>query len=188
MLGFSWPQLAAAAAAAPVGAMLHELTHAGAARLLGASTRLSLARLHVDFEFEPGAPTWKHRVVLLAPGIVGLLVGGLWFAFGPGLGDWWLAALLFWSFYTISFGVEDYSLAAARGDPWWFERLGDRNQVAVTALAITTVGVGLWAAYHVAPEALKPSAYIVGRALHLAGGGVLFIGLWQIEQTSRAGA
>lgn len=53
-------------------AVLHELTHAVAAKALGGRVRrVDLLRLFVDFEIEAG---WRRRAVLLAPGVVGLVV------------------------------------------------------------------------------------------------------------------
>lgn len=52
-------------------AVLHELTHAAAGKLLGGRVRrVDLFRLFVDVEIEPG---WRRRAMLLAPGVVGLL-------------------------------------------------------------------------------------------------------------------
>lgn len=57
------------------GAVLHELTHAAAGKLLGGRVRrVDLLRLFVDVEIEPG---WRRRAMLLAPGVVGILVAPL---------------------------------------------------------------------------------------------------------------
>jgi len=56
-------------------AVLHELTHAAAAKALGGRVqRVDLLRLFVDVEIEAG---WRRRAVFLAPGILGLLTSPL---------------------------------------------------------------------------------------------------------------
>ena len=54
------------------GPILHELTHAAVARALGGSViDIDLFDLYVDFE-APSA--FRERLVLLAPGVIGLLL------------------------------------------------------------------------------------------------------------------
>jgi hypothetical protein len=68
-------ELAAGVAIIVWGAVLHELTHAAAAKALGGRIRrLDLLRLFVDVEIEAG---WRRRAVFLAPGILGLLASPL---------------------------------------------------------------------------------------------------------------
>lgn len=68
-------ELAAGVAIIVWGAVLHELTHAAAAKALGGRVRrLDLLRLFVDVEIEAG---WRRRAVFLAPGILGLLASPL---------------------------------------------------------------------------------------------------------------
>lgn len=88
------------------GAVLHELTHAAAGWLLGGSIRrVDIVQLFVDVEIEPG---WRRRLMLLAPGIVGLLLtpGAVAVAFSDA--DLLLRGAIVgaWAFYTFNGGTQ----------------------------------------------------------------------------------
>jgi len=87
-------------------AVLHELTHAAAAKALGGRVeRVDLLRLFVDFEIEAG---WRRRAVLLAPGVVGLLVTPLLLVVVRLDGSLMLvgSVVIGWVVYTFNGGAE----------------------------------------------------------------------------------
>lgn len=98
------------------GSIAHELTHAVAARLLGGKVvRISLLSLFVEYEMPADASTWRHRVVGLAPLIVGTLVAVS--ALVGGLipsGDAFVVGGVAWAVFTLWGSLEDLSLAASR--------------------------------------------------------------------------
>lgn len=193
VLGFTAAQLAVAAIAAPVGAMLHELTHAVTARLLGASTRLSLLELHVDYAFDEPAPNWKHRLVLLSPGITGLVWGSAAVLSGVDVGRWWLALALGWLFYTVSFRLEDYCLRAARGDEHPFT--GEKNKAALRGFVIVLAGSVALLGMDAAPAKWQMLLWMIGYSAMLGGAGGMFLELHHLgafdggrDEDTRAGA
>lgn len=100
--------LALAAIGAPVvGAWLHELTHAAAARLLGGEVHsVDLLSLFVDFEFDPRAPV-REQLVLLAPAIVGIAIAPIALIFWSGsVSPWTLVWVLAWVVYTLNGGAQ----------------------------------------------------------------------------------
>lgn len=107
-----------AMAAAVIGGLLHEATHAAAARLLGGRV-LDVGRdgwaLYVDWESTAGMTTLDVRLVQLAPALLGWSVAAAWIARHgwPTLSPTSIAALVGWAVYTVGGGLEDYSLGRA---------------------------------------------------------------------------
>lgn len=178
VLGFTGAQLAAGAVAAPAGAMLHELTHAATARLLGAKTKTSLLELHVDFEFPVGTPDWKHRLVLLSPGLTGIVWGSAVFLGGVPLGGWWLALAIGWLFYTISFRLEDYLLRAARDEEHPFS--GEKDMAALRGFVIVVAGVVFLLGINHVPTEWKALLWIGGFSCMLGGVSGMFLELHRL--------
>lgn len=97
---------AVAIAAFVAAAWLHELTHAAAVKLLGGEVvDVDLVELHTDYRFDPPAPV-RERLVLLAPGLVGLasapLLALLWR--GP-MTAWTAIGAVAWVIYTLNGGT-----------------------------------------------------------------------------------
>lgn len=124
------------------GAVLHELTHAATARLVGARVHtVDLWGLEVVYELPVTDPMWKDRVINLAPQLVGgsVAAGYLGVVGVPALSVGSAVALLGWTCYTLFGGLEDYSLAVAQDDTSWWDELHPRTRqtsVAVVSLAI----------------------------------------------------
>lgn len=107
-----------AAFAATVAGVLHEATHAAAARLVGGRVvdwGFDGWSLYVDWAAPHGIESWTVRSVQLAPAIVGWAVAGVWVARNgwPELSPWGVIGVLGWAVYTIGGGLEDYSVARA---------------------------------------------------------------------------
>lgn len=105
-----------AALAAVIGGLLHEATHAAAARLLGGRV-IDVGRdgwaLYVDWESTPGMTTLDVRLVQLAPALFGWSVAAVWLARNgwPNLSPATIVSILGWAIYTVGGGLEDYSFA-----------------------------------------------------------------------------
>lgn len=119
--------------------VLHELTHVAAALVAGARIRsVSVWGLSVEYEVPARSPTWVDRGINLSPALVGLTVGGLYYA----LAGWppvTLAGVLggiCWLRYTLVTSPEDYSLRAAHGEEWAWERLDRSEKQLVRGAAI----------------------------------------------------
>ena len=100
-------------------AWLHELTHAAAARALGADVlRVDLGALHVDYRWREPAPR-RDRLVKLAPAIVGIatlpLLTLLWagqLTIGVAI------AAVSWVIYTLNGGTEgELRLTSTASEP-----------------------------------------------------------------------
>jgi len=88
------------------GAFVHELTHAAAAKLLGGRVlNVDLIRLHVDIQMPTAT---RNRLMLLAPGIVGMglspLLVWLWMSRAPLVFKG--AVSIAWVLYTLNGGTE----------------------------------------------------------------------------------
>lgn len=120
---------AVAALTAVMGGLLHEATHAAAARLLGGRvagfTREGWA-IYTHWTPADGMTTLDVRLVQLAPALLGWAVGVVWvLRHGwPDLSPTAAVAVLGWAVYTIGGGASDYSLARAAAA---YEQRDDRQ-------------------------------------------------------------
>lgn len=123
--------------------VLHELTHAAAARLLGARVHdIDLINMHVTWEIDARASLWRDRVINLAPQLVGLTVALLVLATGVDvLTRSFVPVVVAWAWYTLGGGMADYRLAVARGDGWWWWRQSRARRRALLAAALTYGGI-----------------------------------------------
>lgn len=97
--------------------ILHELTHAAVVRRLGGHVDdINLLDMHVDWRLPASTPSWKLRLVGVAPlAIGGVCCVALFAVTGiPGaMNEFivWIAAL----WYTFGGGTEDYSIQESVG-------------------------------------------------------------------------
>lgn len=180
---------------AVAGAVLHEATHAVAAKLAGAtSVRLYLADLAVEYRMPAGEPTWKDRLVNLAPQLVGVgaLLGALVVGYRPS-GVSGVAVVLGWAVYTLLGGVEDYSLAAAHGEQrplssareWW-TGLGSTGREAAMAIGLSVVSMALWVSGFQVGGRLGATLLALSNAGFLAAAVVAVLAVVSIERTHAA--
>jgi hypothetical protein len=95
-------------------AVLHELTHAAAVRLVGGKVEgLSLRRLYVDWRVDD-ATRWQVRAISLAPQCVGVSVALAALVVGIPSGRAGIVAAASWAVYTLLGGRADFSLARAQ--------------------------------------------------------------------------
>lgn len=103
--------------AAIVGAVLHELAHAAVARARGCETDINWLQMTTEFQHPSrDLNTWEVRAISLAPQSIGVAVVSVALLTG-----WWqyislpIAGTL-WVSFVLMGGVEDYSVAASRGE------------------------------------------------------------------------
>lgn len=108
-----------AVAGTVIGKVAHELTHAAAALAVGArniDVRIfTLGHQHVAYRLAGGL--WRHRVIGLAPLVLGFVVILPGYLALQGRFSWDVVDLGFvfgWVWYTLRGGIEDYRFERAR--------------------------------------------------------------------------
>ena len=108
-----------AAVATVIAALLHELTHAVAARVIGGDIeRVGMTRLgpFVEWREPADCDVAAVRFVQLAPAIIGWgsMAAVLAIRGWPSLSIPSALGLWMWAIYTLGGGIEDYSLSRSR--------------------------------------------------------------------------
>lgn len=166
--------------------VLHELVHAGMARLLGAPVhriRVGLQTFAVEYSLPEGS-AWRARAINLAPLGTGIAVACAALLAGwrppPSLGGLFL--VLSWANYSRP-SASDLSLRVARGEEWWWSRLETDERLLVSGSLACFLGLVIYYSRLAVPaERVGAVVWYLGVLWMLVGLAVIMTTAWGMAE------